>query len=100
MTGVPAASVDGVNCGASIVKRNVDFPSEAGRCQVRTLRESTDSLAGMQSYKLIQARKIEMISHRLELVRDRHRYSPSCGMCGLLLHLYPIHRHKSPLSTH
>jgi hypothetical protein len=31
-----------------MVKTNVDFPSEAVRCQVRTLLQSRDSLAEMQ----------------------------------------------------
>jgi hypothetical protein len=34
MTGILAARVDGVSCGASMVKTSVDFPSEAARCQV------------------------------------------------------------------
>ena len=48
MTGIPAERVAEVSCGASMVKTNVDFPSEAVRCQVRTLLESTDSLAERQ----------------------------------------------------
>src|SRR6266498_670970 len=50
MTGIPAARVDGVSCGASMVKTSVDLPSEGAGCQVRTVLQSTDSLAEMQCY--------------------------------------------------
>jgi hypothetical protein len=61
MTGILAARADGVSCGASMVKTNVDFPSEAVRCQVRTLLQPTHSLAEMQCSGT-QMRKIAIVS--------------------------------------